>query len=231
MFSDILRSKRSLGWRTCVIIPELEHELAVASRELALKKELIGLQQEQQALDELVDNLRANLQQHESVSLELQLSEAKSLEVSRQAGPRPLPSFLIPRIPSSSSLPLLAAQETARSRLRRVREQVSHRTTSHPPLPLIDGCRFNKHWGQLFKVRSQDSTFAHQVADYACLYTSRVSNLRFVNPSRAFRRLQDFLPHDRALYDKIVLETAEADEAEIDVAATGRDVAEPFEAL
>lgn len=81
-------------------------------------------------------------------------------------------------------------------------------------------------------MRSQDSTFAHQVADYACLYTSRVSNLRFVNPSRAFRRLQDFLPHDRALYDKIVLETAEADdEAEIDVAATGRGVAEPFEAL
>lgn len=32
MFSDILRSKRTLGWRTCLIIPELEHELAVAER-------------------------------------------------------------------------------------------------------------------------------------------------------------------------------------------------------
>ena len=27
MFSDILRSKRTLGWRTCLIVPELEHEI------------------------------------------------------------------------------------------------------------------------------------------------------------------------------------------------------------
>lgn len=32
MFADILRSKRTLGWRTCLIIPELEHELEVANR-------------------------------------------------------------------------------------------------------------------------------------------------------------------------------------------------------
>jgi len=32
MYSDILRSKRSLGWRTCLIIPELDHEAAVAKQ-------------------------------------------------------------------------------------------------------------------------------------------------------------------------------------------------------
>ncbi len=30
MYADILRSKRTLGWRTCLIIPELDHELTVA---------------------------------------------------------------------------------------------------------------------------------------------------------------------------------------------------------
>jgi len=30
IFSDVLRSKRSLGWRTCLIVPELEDELAAA---------------------------------------------------------------------------------------------------------------------------------------------------------------------------------------------------------
>ena len=27
LHSDILRSKRTLGWRTCLVIPELEREL------------------------------------------------------------------------------------------------------------------------------------------------------------------------------------------------------------
>lgn len=27
MYSDILRSKRSLGWRTCLVIPELPEEV------------------------------------------------------------------------------------------------------------------------------------------------------------------------------------------------------------
>lgn len=27
MFADILRSKRTLGWRTCLIVPELENEM------------------------------------------------------------------------------------------------------------------------------------------------------------------------------------------------------------
>lgn len=27
MFADILRSKRTLGWRTCLIVPELEGEM------------------------------------------------------------------------------------------------------------------------------------------------------------------------------------------------------------
>ncbi|RYH29487.1 hypothetical protein EON65_08325 [archaeon] len=45
-------------------------------------------------------------------------------------------------------------------------------------------CRFNKYWGQLFKAGHQDSRFAKQVMDYACLYTSRASNLAFIYPNR-----------------------------------------------
>ena len=30
MYSDILRSKRSLGWRTCLIIPELLFDLRIS---------------------------------------------------------------------------------------------------------------------------------------------------------------------------------------------------------
>jgi 5'-nucleotidase len=57
--------------------------------------------------------------------------------------------------------------------------------------------KFNSNWGQLFKAGHQDSRFAKQVADYACLYTSRASNLAFVSPNRPFRPRQDFMQHDR----------------------------------
>lgn len=57
--------------------------------------------------------------------------------------------------------------------------------------------KFNKCWGQLFKAGHQDSRFAKQVMDYACLYTSKVSNLGNISPHRSFRPLQDFMPHDQ----------------------------------
>lgn len=61
--------------------------------------------------------------------------------------------------------------------------------------------RFNPFWGQLLKAGHQHSRFAKQAFDYACLYTSRASNLRFSSPQRAFRPLQDFHPADVFLYE------------------------------
>ena len=61
--------------------------------------------------------------------------------------------------------------------------------------------RYNKgyhpRWGPLFKAGFQDSRFAKQICDYACLYTSRArSNLGLVAPQRSFRPVRDMLPHD-----------------------------------
>ncbi len=43
---------------------------------------------------------------------------------------------------------------------------------------------FHPVWGQLFKAGHQDSRFAQQVSSYACIYTSRPSNLYQVRISR-----------------------------------------------
>ena len=61
---------------------------------------------------------------------------------------------------------------------------------------------YHKTWGPLFKARMQDSRFAKQVTDYACLYTSRASNLGAVSPEKPYRNTRDVLPHDldRPLY-------------------------------
>eukprot|EP01032_Pedospumella_encystans_P011877 gene11877-13777_t len=58
MFNDILRSKRTLGWRTCLIVPELERETLTAYRErdlFAEERRLYELQIQHDAeLDDVV---------------------------------------------------------------------------------------------------------------------------------------------------------------------------------
>ncbi len=55
---------------------------------------------------------------------------------------------------------------------------------------------FNPAWGQLFRDRAELSAFGAQVEDYACVYTSRVSNFRFYSPSFYFRSPRDRMAHE-----------------------------------
>ena len=56
---------------------------------------------------------------------------------------------------------------------------------------------FNPYWGPLFKEGSENSRIGEQVEDYACLYTSRVSNFLAYSPFQLFRSPRDHLPHER----------------------------------
>jgi len=55
---------------------------------------------------------------------------------------------------------------------------------------------FNPAWGQLFRDRAELSAFGAQVEDYACVYTSRVSNFRSYSPSFYFRSPRDRMAHE-----------------------------------
>lgn len=56
--------------------------------------------------------------------------------------------------------------------------------------------KFHPIWGELMKSGYQNSRFAAQVTNYACLYTSRLSNMRLCSPNKSFRSYRDFMPHD-----------------------------------
>ena len=43
MYSDILRSKRSLGWRTCLVIPELKEEVESLQKHKEMDIECVGV--------------------------------------------------------------------------------------------------------------------------------------------------------------------------------------------
>jgi hypothetical protein len=51
-------------------------------------------------------------------------------------------------------------------------------------------------WGELMKTGRQNSRFATQVETYACLYTSKLTNLIHYRPNKNFRAVRDFMPHD-----------------------------------
>ena len=58
---------------------------------------------------------------------------------------------------------------------------------------------YHPAWGRLFKTGAQNSRWAQQVQDYACLYTSQATNLLYATGNTTFRALTDIMPHDRAV--------------------------------
>jgi hypothetical protein len=56
--------------------------------------------------------------------------------------------------------------------------------------------RFHPTWGPLLKEGTELSSFGQQVEAYACVYTSRVSNLLFYSPIQHFRSPRDLMPHE-----------------------------------
>ena len=56
--------------------------------------------------------------------------------------------------------------------------------------------RFHPYWGSLLKEANEQSSFGDQVEEYACLYTSRVSNLLAYSPLQYFRSPRDLMPHE-----------------------------------
>ena len=85
MYSDILRSKRSLGWRTCLIIPELDRELEVYRQEQSLGAEVLNMRRLQDDLDDYLDLLHKRLAMGDEVLFieQLRQAEAKAEELKK----------------------------------------------------------------------------------------------------------------------------------------------------
>jgi hypothetical protein len=56
--------------------------------------------------------------------------------------------------------------------------------------------RYHPYWGSLLKESHELSLFGHQVSEYACVYTSRVSNLLSYSPHQYFRSPHNLMHHE-----------------------------------
>ncbi len=171
IYGDILRSKRDSAWRTVMIIPEMETELRNRHRIAP-------------TIDEW-DRYERQLRQ-----ISDRLSFDTDLLGRLRAGGE---IALFNGDPMTDVTSAVGAFETE------LKEQTAryHQLVGHcRALERNIDSQFHPRWGSLFKEGNEHSIFGSQVASYACLYTSRVSNFLAYAPTHYFRSPPDYLPHE-----------------------------------
>jgi HAD superfamily 5'-nucleotidase-like hydrolase len=167
IYGDILRAKKSSVWRTAMVVQELEQELMLSERFAPRLRQLDELDRKRRNLDAEIDYQQLLL---------------KSLQKTEEDG--------------AQTAPLEAAKRRARQTLEEHRAALREVTATYDRLEQeVDLC-FNGSWGPLFKEGNENSRFGEQVEDYACLYTSRVSNFLAYSPLRYFRAPRTKMPHE-----------------------------------
>ena len=171
IYGDILRSKKSSQWRTCLVIEELEREIDWLDHRRDALEEVAGLEEMRLRLDDEAVAHRAALN-----ALERRIDRmaeddpaASALEFDRQRMKRDL-------------LSLRSALRDANGRIAELQQAVE--------------AGYNRYWGLTFKEGSENSRIGEQIEDYACVYTSRASNFVFYSPMQYFRVLRRTMPHE-----------------------------------
>lgn len=179
IYGDILRSRKSSGWRTVMIVQEMASELE-RWRELqedvahihSIEEEIARLSQELSHEQWLEHNVEQIIAQFETQEHGANVSDHEQLV------------------------------ELARNELRFGRDRMRRRRKELlAELLEAEGMlqrHFNPWWGLIFKMNNKNSIFGEQVEDYACLYTSKVANFVNYSPLHYFRAPRQPMPHEIA---------------------------------
>jgi HAD superfamily 5'-nucleotidase-like hydrolase len=172
IYGDILRSRKSSLWRTCLVVEELEREISWLTGHREALAELDRLEGLRVRLEDAIASHRTALNQVERrLDRPAAEDDRGALEGDRRRLKRELEA-------------LRRALRDAQARLEEVARALE--------------AGVNATWGLTFKEGNENSRFGEQVEDYACLYTSRVSNLGFYSPVERFRSPRAAMPHERA---------------------------------
>ena len=167
IYGDILRSKKSSLWRTCMIVEELESELAYTEAHAAEIKALAAREMLRARLDDALNQRK----------LQLNLLDKRIAKGDAAAEAE------------------LRVQKLELEKLRKAARELNGEIEALAN-EVENG--LNPNWGLLFKEGNENSRFGEQIEDYACLYTSRVSNFLAYSPMQYFRAPRAEMAHERA---------------------------------
>jgi hypothetical protein len=171
----MLRAKKSSVWRTAMILQELEAELTAVENNKERLERVETLERQCVRLDSEI-----SYQQ-------VLLKSLQKLAESSNEGHDPL---------AHAAPTVEAAKHEAKRRLDELRAALKTAAEEISENDRVIDRAFNPYWGAIFREAAENSRFGQQVEDYACVYTSRVSNFLAYSPLRYFRSPRDHMPHE-----------------------------------
>jgi len=172
IYGDILKVKKTSLWRTCLIVEDLENEIAINEENKDMFKSLRRYDQKINILDS---------------ALNYQNMMAKSLKNS-------LESSL-----TRSSLEIKVLSEMiakSEDNIHKIKQSLGKYTREYHVLNNTLNKRYNQYWGMTFKDDREKTKFSDQMESFACLYTSRVTNFLFYSPKQYFRSPMELMAHE-----------------------------------
>ncbi|MBI5498199.1 MAG: HAD-IG family 5'-nucleotidase [Deltaproteobacteria bacterium] len=173
IYGDILRSKKNHLWRTALVVQELEEEIGLVESHRGQLWLVQELDRKSAELEELTAHRKAILARLE-----------------QDAGASELP----PGVDDSTRE---QAARVLRKRLDQEKREARNVTLEAARIEAEVVRVLNPYWGMVFKEAHELSRFGEQVEDYACIYTSRVSNLLYYSPMHHFRSPRNQMHHER----------------------------------
>ncbi len=172
IYGDILKSKKTSMWRTCMVVQEIEDELTYVDTRREETEKLAAIELLLAKVDDEIGVFKAHLN---AVDRKL---ERNKLDAETRAR-------------------LEEEKKRVKADLDRLRKAYKECNEICDVLEADVEQGFNSFWGLLFKEGNENSRFGEQVESYACLYTSRVSNFVFYSPLQYFRSPRDLMPHEQ----------------------------------
>ena len=197
IYGDILRSKKDSAWRTAMIMQELETEIAAYE---SCREDFDAIEQLDEQRERLEDDLRyyqARIKdltrqiEHRGSSRDVAAAAAAAASATNDKPPQP--NGVMHR---TNSAELEADRMRFKRAVERIRGKLRQIEAELIALERRSDLRFHPYWGSLLKEGAEQSSFGKQVDDYACLYTSRVSNFLSYSPQQTFRSPRDVMAHE-----------------------------------
>jgi 5'-nucleotidase len=190
IYGDILRSKKESAWRTAMIIQELEGEVLAHE---SCSEDIARAEQLADGRDRLEDELRFYQMRYKELSRRIDHPHAPALAQETNA---------VAHVHAHAHAHGLSNGEAEAERARtkraidRVRARLRHLEAEHQAIDRRVDQRFHPYWGSLLKEENEQSSFGAQVEEYACLYTSRVSDFLLYSPQQFYRSPRDEMAHE-----------------------------------
>jgi 5'-nucleotidase len=207
IYGDILRSKKDSAWRTVMIMQELETEIAAYE---SCNEDFKAIEQLDDQREHLEDDLRYYQARIKELTRHIEHASGKShgpradgssrdvaaLAAAPAAETKPPPTHAGATGVNGNNAELEADRMRFKRAVERIRGKLRQIEAEVTAMERRIDLRFHPYWGSLLKEGAEQSSFGKQVDDYACLYTSRVSNFLAYSPQQTFRSPRDVMAHE-----------------------------------